>query len=83
MFGLGDEVEALQSRIKELERERDEALQLTESCSTLKDMASACIDGAVWKHDAEKAEARIKELEAKVQLLEEYIHDIESIGQNI
>jgi len=58
------------ARIKELERERDEALQLTESCSTLKDMASACIDGAVWKHGAEKAAARIKELETKIEWLE-------------
>jgi len=68
-------MEGAAARIKELERERDEALQLTESCSTLKDMASACIDGAVWKHGAEKAESRIKELEADVERLHERLED--------
>jgi hypothetical protein len=55
---------AQQKRIAELEVERDEALQLTESCSTLKEMASACIDGAVWKVRAEKAEAERDTIEA-------------------
>lgn len=36
----------LQARIAELERERDEALMLTESCSSLKDMAAACVEAA-------------------------------------
>ena len=36
-------------RLTKAEAERAEALQLTESCSTLKEMAAACIEGAAMK----------------------------------
>jgi hypothetical protein len=64
--GITDAAAALQRLAQEVERlnrERNEALQLTECCHTLKDMAAACIEGAMWKDRAEKAEARIAELE--------------------
>lgn len=52
---------AAEERIAELERERDEALMLTESCSSLKEMAAACVEAA----------ARIAELETALKVLRE------------
>jgi hypothetical protein len=52
-------IEQLTARIAELEREINESLQLTECCSTLKEMSDACIRGAV-------AEARVMDLEAEL-----------------
>ena len=61
-----DENVRLHAEIERLNREINEALQLTECCSTLKDMASACIDGTLWKLRAEKAEALNAEIEEKL-----------------
>jgi hypothetical protein len=72
-----DRMRALLAEIeagRPLRQEVDEALQLTESCSTLKQMATACIEGAAWKLEAEAGRAgaervtdiRVKDLEAKV-----------------
>jgi hypothetical protein len=42
--------------------EINEALALTESCSSLKEMAAACVEGAMWKARAEKAESEVARL---------------------
>ena len=52
-----DELE-LAREYQELEREVEEALQLTESCSSLKQMAIACVQGAV----AEASNVRLREV---------------------
>lgn len=56
---LLDDARAEIARLREIEREANEAMQLTESCSTLKGMAAACIEGAMWKYRAEAAEAAL------------------------
>lgn len=48
------EAEAQRAEVERLKRERDEALMLTESCSTLKDMAAVCIEGAKATADLER-----------------------------
>jgi hypothetical protein len=64
--GQAGEGEQIMRRIAELEREINESLQLTECCSTLKQMSDACIRGAV-------AESRVMDLEAQLAQREEPI----------
>jgi hypothetical protein len=73
-----DAIERLKGDVAEKDREINEALQLTESCSTLKDMASACIEGAIWKHRAEAADA-IERLTGEVEDSGKLIQDLEKL----
>lgn len=47
------------SELRAARQERDDALQTTESCSTLQQMAAACIEGAMWKNKCAALESSL------------------------
>jgi hypothetical protein len=53
-----DDLRAIAAEVRELEREVAEALALTESCSTLREMAAACVEGAALAARQQQIEAR-------------------------
>ena len=66
--GWGDRCQEAEAALAETQRAIDEALMLTESCSSLKEMASACIEGAMWKNEAMKAQDALAEMRRIVDL---------------